>query len=52
VNENLVDLTGIEPVTSSLRILPANTAANSTREHNWRESQGLDAKIASSERQR
>jgi hypothetical protein len=50
VNENLVDLTGIEPVTSSLRILPANTAANSTREHNWRESQGLDA--TSSERQR
>ncbi len=33
----LVELVGIEPTTSSLRITPSNSAADSTSERKWRE---------------
>jgi hypothetical protein len=42
----MVDLTGIEPVTSSLRILSADLAPNGSDERKRRESQELDRKSA------
>jgi hypothetical protein len=49
--KEMVDLARIELATSSLRILSADSAANSTSEHKWRETRELGAKTPAGERE-